>query len=126
MTGSAALVSAGGAIGMGRVVVVVVEVVDVVVGVVLVVVEGVTVVVVEVANATSTLPPEHAPVTMAVPTPRTMAVKEKRRDIVISLPVSEATRWQRGHHQRYTKVCRFLGTTILRCEENQAEYVQSR
>jgi hypothetical protein len=88
MTGSAALVSAGGAIGMGRVVVVVVEVVDVVVGVVLVVVEGVTVVVVEVANATSTLPPEHAPVTMAVPTPRTMAVKEKRRDIVISLPVS--------------------------------------
>ena len=88
MTGSAALVSAGGAIGMGRVVVVVVEVVDVVVGVVLVVVEGVTVVVVEVVNATSTLPPEHAPVTMAVQTPRTMAVKEKRRDIVISLPVS--------------------------------------
>lgn len=91
MTGSAALVSAGGAIGMGRVVVVVevVEVVvDVVVGVVLVVVEGVTVVVVEVVNATSSLPPEHAPVTMAVQTPRTMAVKEKRRDIVISLPVS--------------------------------------
>jgi hypothetical protein len=88
MTGSAALVSAGGAIGMGRVVVVVVEVVDVVVGVVLVVVEGVTVVVVEVVNATSSLPPEHAPVTMAVQTPRTMAAKEKRRDIVISLPVS--------------------------------------
>lgn len=88
MTGSAALVSAGGAIGMGRVVVVVVEVVDVVVGVVLVVVEGVTVVVVEVVNATSSLPPEHAPVTMAVQTPKTMAAKEKRRDIVISLPVS--------------------------------------
>ena len=91
MTGSAALVSAGGGIGMGRVVVVVevVEVVvDVVVGVVLVVVEGVTVVVVEVVNATSSLPPEHAPVTMAVQTPRTMAAKEKRRDIVISLPVS--------------------------------------
>jgi len=88
MTGSAALVSAGGAIGMGRVVVVVVEVVDVVVGVVLVVVEGVTVVVVEVVNATSSLPPEHAPVTMAGQTPRTIAVKEKRRDIVISLPVS--------------------------------------
>lgn len=88
MTGSAALVSAGGAIGMGRVVVVVVEVVDVVVGVVLVVVEGVTVVVVEVVNATSSLPPEHAPVTTTVPTLRTMAVKEKRRDIVISLPVS--------------------------------------
>ncbi len=88
MTGSAALVSAGGAIGMGRVVVVVVEVVDVVVGVVLVVVEGVTVVVVEVVNAASSLPPEHAPVTTAVQTPRTMAVKEKRRDIVISLPVS--------------------------------------
>ena len=88
MTGSAALVSAGGAIGMGRVVVVVVEVVDVVVGVVLVVVEGVTVVVVEVVNATSSLPPEHAPVTMAVQTPRTMAAKEKRRDSVISLPVS--------------------------------------
>ncbi len=91
MTGSAALVSAGGAIGMGRVVVVVEVVdvvVDVVVGVVLVVVEGVTVVVVEVVNATSSLPPEHAPVTTAVQTPRTMAVKEKRRDIVISLPVS--------------------------------------
>ena len=88
MTGSAALVSAGGAIGMGRVVVVVVEVVDVVVGVVLVVVEGVTVVVVEEVNATSSLPPEHAPVTTTVPTLRTMAVKEKRRDIVISLPVS--------------------------------------
>lgn len=92
MTGSAALVSAGGAIGVGRVVVVVVEVVDevvdVVVGVVLVVVEGVTVVVVEVVNANSSFPPEHAPVTMAVQTPRTMAVKEKRRDIVISLPVS--------------------------------------
>ena len=88
MTGSAALVSAGGAIGVGRVVVVVVEVVDVVVGVVLVVVEGVTVVVVEVVNATSSLPSEHAPVTMAVQTPRTMAAKEKRRDIVISLPVS--------------------------------------
>ena len=88
MTGSAALVSAGGAIGVGRVVVVVVEVVDVVVGVVLVVVEGVTVVVVEVVNATSSLPPEHAPVTTTEPTPRTMAVKEKRRDIVISLPVS--------------------------------------
>ena len=83
MTGSAALVSAGGAIGMGRVVVV-----DVVVGVVLVVVEGVTVVVVEEVNATSSLPPEHAPVTTTVPTLRTMAVKEKRRDIVISLPVS--------------------------------------
>jgi hypothetical protein len=88
MTGSAALVSAGGAIGMGRVVVVVVEVVDVVVGVVLVVVEGVTVVVVEEVNATSSLPPENAPVTTTVPTLRTMAVKEKRRDIVISLPVS--------------------------------------
>lgn len=91
MTGSAALVSAGGAIGMGRVVVVVEVVdvvVDVVVGVVLVVVEGATVVVVEVVNATSSLPPEHAPVTTAVQTPRTMAVKEKRRDIVISLPVS--------------------------------------
>lgn len=92
MTGSAALVSAGGAIGVGRVVVVVVEVVDevvdVVVGVVLVVVEGVTVVVVEEVNATSSLPPEHAPVTTTVPTLRTMAVKEKRRDIVISLPVS--------------------------------------
>ena len=89
MTGSAALVSAGGAIGVGRVVVEVVDVVvDVVVGVVLVVVEGVTVVVVEVVNATSSLPPEHAPVTMAVQTPKTMAAKEKRRDIVISLPVS--------------------------------------
>jgi hypothetical protein len=89
MTGSAALVSAGGAIGVGRVVVEVVDVVvDVVVGVVLVVVEGVTVVVVEVVNATSSLPPEHAPVTTTVPTLRTMAVKEKRRDIVISLPVS--------------------------------------
>ena len=91
MTGSAALVSAGGAIGVGRVVVVVEVVdvvVDVVVGVVLVVVEGVTVVVVEVVNASSSLPPAHAPVTMAVQTPRTMAAKEKRRDIVISLPVS--------------------------------------
>lgn len=120
MTGSAALVSAGGAIGVGSVVVVVVVVVDVVVEVVvevvLVVVDDVTEVVDVGAATSSLLPCEHAPASRVVPIQSAPMLSAKRRDILISLPVLGATRRLIGHHRRYRRVCRCHGMTIRQVE----------
>ena len=131
MTGSAAFVSAGGAIGVGSVVVVVdvvvVEVVVEVVVVVLVVVEGaMEVVVVDNAVATSSMLSEQALVSMALPTQSTPIVSVKRRDIDISLPALQATRLPSGDRRQYMQVFQYLGTTIRQAEGSQADRSQSQ
>ena len=123
MTGSAAFVSAGGAIGVGSVVVVVVVVVLVVV--VLVVVEG-SAIVVDVVVATLLVLCEHAPASRAEPMQRAPMLSAKRRDISISLPVLRVTRQMIGHHRRYRRVCRCHGMTIRQVEGLQGVTVQSR
>ena len=128
MTGSAAFVSAGGAIGVGSVVVVVVVVVlvvvvVVVVVVVLVVVVGATVVV-DAVGTTSLLLCEHAPASRAEPMQRAPMLSAKRRDISISLPALRVTRRLIGHHRRYRRVCRCHGMTIRQVEGRQGVTVQ--
>jgi len=122
MTGSAAFVSAGGAIGVGSVVVVVVVVVLVVV--VLVVVEG-SAIVVDVVVATLLVLCEHAPASRAEPMQRAPMLSAKRRDISISLPVLRVTRQMIGHHRRYRRVCRCHGMTIRQVEGLQGVTVQA-
>jgi len=123
MTGSAAFVSAGGAIGVGSVVVVVVVVVLVVV--VLVVVEG-SAIVVDVVVATLLVLCEHAPASRAEPMQRAPMLSAKRRDISISLPALRVTRRLIGHHRRYTQVFRCHGMTIRQVEGRQGVPVRSR
>ena len=121
ITGSAALVSEGGGIGVGRVVVVVVEVVvvvdvvDVVVVVgVDVVVVGATVVVVDgavTALSSSLKKATDITMTMSVTTP---TVSAKRRDIAFSLPLMQVIPLPRGCHLRYTQESQCLDMTNRR------------
>ena len=118
MTGSAALGSEGGGVGVGRVVVVVVDVVvvDVVVVVVVVVVVDVVVVaatveVVDVAVTTTSSSFKNTTATtttMRVTAPR---ANVERRDIAISLPSTQAIPLPRECRQLYTQEFRSLDTT---------------
>lgn len=125
ITGSAALVSEGGGIGVGRVVVVVVvvvvevvvvvDVVDVVVIVgVAVVVVAATVVVVDgavTALSSSLKKATEITVTMSVTTP---TVSAKRRDIAFSLPSMQVIPLPRGCHLQCMQEFRCLDMTNRR------------